>query len=131
MGRWRPAAPAQPLRTGKRGHMPQWFLAGAQGYQRKLKLAFPFREPPQRIPSAASRLTGTAYQTNPTSIFLRAELFCINGLGRSLVTICGLDPCALRGDDLRGDREVAIDLLDVGFRRGGLADAQTGAVVTG
>ena len=70
-------------------------------------------------------------EPSPTSSFLRAESFCINGLGRCLVTMCGLGPCVLRGDDLRGDREVAIDLLDVGFRCGGLADAQTGAVVGG
>src|SRR5262249_58207583 len=71
------------------------------------------------------------FTPNRTSIFLRAESFCINGLGCWLVTMCGLGPCAPRGDDLWGDREVAIDLLDVGFRRGGLADAQTGAVVGG
>jgi hypothetical protein len=52
-----------------------------------------------------------------------------NGLARCLVTMCGLGPGALPAEDLPGNGEVAIDLLVVGLRRGGLADAQTRAFV--
>ena len=41
-----------------------------------------------------------------------------------LVTICGLGPCVLRLDDVGGDDEAAIELVDVRFGRCSLSDAQ-------
>ena len=38
-------------------------------------------------------LSEDARRSSPTSSFLRAKLFCINGLVLLLVTICGLHPC--------------------------------------
>ena len=91
------------------------------------------RDDRQLAPAAEVGLTadqpsckrGWRFGASPTSIFLSTESFCINGLGRKLVTMCGFNPCVLGGDRLRGDGEVAIDLLDFGFGRGSLADAQT------
>ena len=62
---------------------------------------------------------------SPTSSSLKTKFLHIKGIGYGLVTIWRLDPSLLWGDDVRGYCEVAIDLLDVGFWRGGLADAQT------
>jgi hypothetical protein len=63
--------------------------------------------------------------------FLRAKLFCINGVVLLLVTMGGLCPGVFRGDDLWGDVEVSIDLLDVWIGSCGLSDAQRRAVVGG
>src|SRR5262249_21292328 len=83
-----------------------------------------------------------------TSLWLLRHLvhprhpFCIQGDEYQGLSNCGFDSYAqcnrdrvgwiadqnrdvLWGDDVRGYRKVAIDLLDVGFWRGGLADAQT------
>src|SRR5215831_16911644 len=62
---------------------------------------------------------------SPTSSSLKTKLLPIKGMGCGLVTIWRLDPSVLWGDDVRGYRKVAIDLLDVGFWRGGVAEAQT------
>src|SRR5215813_9221562 len=67
----------------------------------------------------------THHGSSPTSSSLKTKFLHIKGIGCGLVTIWRLDPSVLWGDDVRGYCEVAIDLLDVGFWRGGLADAQT------
>ena len=61
--------------------------------------------------------------TNPTSSFLLTKLFCINEIAFFLVTI-GLGPCVPWLDDVGGDVEVAVELLDVGIGCRRLADAQ-------
>src|SRR5215471_16768734 len=75
--------------------------------------------------SAQAWRHSTTTGTSPTSIFLTTKLLPIKGMGCGLVTIWRLGPGVLWGDDVRGYREVAIDLLDVGFWGCGLADAQT------
>src|SRR5215472_9526245 len=80
-------------------------------------VANPLDAPNNAAPAAAT--------TSPTSSSLKTKLWHIKGIGFRLVTIWRLDPSVLWGDDVRGYCEVAIDLLDVGFWRGGLADAQT------
>lgn len=89
-----------------------------------LQFKDPVWDQPRFAFQACEKVAHSGCMVSLTSIFLRAESLRINDLGYLLVTMSGLGPCSFRGDELGGDGKVAVDLLDVGFGRGGFADTQ-------